>query len=382
MPWRMRALMIGFWIIPALIATSGFTVVPSFYNPDLSLPAIFVAQLIIWLSWGGWSLLISAVIDRVPFERDRWWRAVLAHVPLCALVVSAQIVIMFIVLDVTGISGRRSVVSAALTDWVGIAPPLPPDVAPIGLNSVFALGVRGYGDSLLMVYVAVVGTLTALRWYEEWRTAQVQAAQMREDLTRAQLQALQAQLNPHFLFNALNAVVTLIKRDPAAAERTTIRLADLLRATLTVGDETTIALAQELELTSRYLEIEQVRFPDRLRVEWQIPEHVRELSVPPFTLQPLVENAVRHAVSRNPDGGTITVMASRTPSVLTLTVRDEGAGSDNDLARNNGTGSALRNLRSRLQRAYGERASLDMRERPEGGTDVVVQLPITPRRES
>jgi LytS/YehU family sensor histidine kinase len=231
-----------------------------------------------------------------------------------------------------------------------------------------------------MVYVAVVGTLTALRWYEEWRTAQVQAAQMREDLTRAQLQALQAQLNPHFLFNALNAVVTLIKRDPAAAERTTIRLADLLRATLTVGDESAIALVQELELTGRYLEIEQVRFPDRLRVEWQIPDDVRELSVPPFTLQPLVENAVRHAVSRNPDGGTITVIAARNATLLVLTVRDEGAGADNASARNNGTGSAVRNLRSRLQRAYGEHASLDMRERSDGGTDVVVQLPITLQR--
>lgn len=369
-----RLLLVGFWIVPAIIATVGFGVVPSRYNPELGLPGVLAAQLLIWLAWGGWSLLIIAVGDRYPLERGTWWKAVLAHIPLCVIVVCAQIVVISVVSDVFGLSGRTTQLSHGLTQWAGIAPPSDPEMF-LYVNSVLALGVRQFADMLVMVYAAVVGTHAGLRWNENWRRAQLQAAQLSEDLAHAQLQALRAQLNPHFLFNALNAIVTLVKRDPEAAERTTLHLADLLRATLTAGDSATITLGQELELTRRYLEIEQVRFPDRLRVVWQVDETLLSLPIPPFVLQPLVENAVRHAVSPNPLGGTITLTIATAAHDLLLTVRDEGPGAEGATRLSKGTGTALNNLRTRLQRAYGNNATLVLQTRDGGGTEAAVRIP-------
>ncbi len=370
----MRLLLVGFWIVPAMIATVGFGVVPSRFNPELGLLGVFAAQLLIWLAWGGWSLLIVAVGDRFPLERDTWWKAVLVHIPLCVIVVCAQIVVISVVSDVFGISGRTTQFSHGLTQWAGIAPPTDPDMF-LQVDSVLALGVRQFADMLVMVYAAVVGTHAGLRWNAQWRRAQVQAAQLGEDLAQAQLQALRAQLNPHFLFNALNAIVTLVKRDPEAAERTTLHLADLLRATLTTGDSATITLGQELELTRRYLEIEAVRFPDRLAVEWCVDDALLTVPIPPFVLQPLVENAVRHAVSPNPRGGTITLTVAAAQSDLLLTVRDSGPGPDGAHRLSKGTGTALNNLRARLSRAYGSAATLELRARDSGGTDAVVRVP-------
>ncbi len=371
---RMRLVLVGFWILPALVATLGFRIVPSLYNPTLGMAGIFTAQLLIWLSWGGWSLLIAAVSDRFPLDREHWGRALLAHIPLCVFVVSAQILVLFLVADVFGFSARRTQFAAGVTRWLGIAPP-PPDPVHLALDSVFAYGVRLYGDMLVMVYVGVVGAYAAMRWYEQWRATELHAARIGEDLAQAQLQALRAQLNPHFLFNALNAIVTLIGRDPAEAQRTTVRLADLLRATLTTGDVPVIPFGQEADLTARYLEIERVRFPDRLSVVWEIPDALRTVPVPPFTLQPLVENAIRHAVSRNPLGGTVLVRAERQDADFVLTVRDDGAGPDASRRVSEGTGTALVNLRSRLGRAYGDRASLHLQARNDGGTDAVVRIP-------
>jgi LytS/YehU family sensor histidine kinase len=206
----------------------------------------------------------------------------------------------------------------------------------------------------------------------------LQAARLREDVAQANLQALRAQINPHFLFNALNSVVTLIGRDPTMAREMLVRLSELLRATLTAGDSQETTLAQELEITARYLEIEQVRFADRLTVEWSIDAGLSEWRVPAFALQPLVENALKYGLALRRDPGTVRISARADDTALELTVRDDGPDAPSvasSPASRNGAGIALRNLRSRLERLYGADASLELRSRESGGTDAVVRIP-------
>lgn len=349
---RARALLVGFWLLPAAVATLGFRLVPSRLNPDLTLLELLASQLLMWLPWGGWSLLIVAVGDRVPLERGRIGRALAAHALLAPLVIAGQILLI-----------------AAVSVRFGIG-------EPSGLESTLVKGIRGYGDMLLVVYAAVVGAHAGLRWHERWQAEALVAARLREDVAQANLQALRAQINPHFLFNAMNAVVTLIGRDPAAARDMLVRLSELLRATLTAGDAQETSLAQELELTGRYLEIEQVRFADRLRVEWDVAGGLASSRVPAFALQPLVENALRHGLAHRRTPGTVRTSARADGGVLELVVRDDGPdGPSTPTMGNGGAGMALKNLRGRLERLHGDAASLTLRPRPEGGMDAVVRIP-------
>lgn len=350
---RLRIAIVAVWIVPALVATLGLRLVPSRLNPDLGLLAILASQLLIWLPWGVWSSLIAALGERLPFERGGLLRSLAAHAALGVFVVLAQIVVIWAVTLAFGMNEPRS------------------------LESTLVIGIRLYGDLLLVIYCAVVGTFAGLRWQRQWQAAALQAAQLREDVARASLQALRAQLNPHFLFNALNAVVTLIGRDPALARDMVVRLADLLRATLTAGEAQETSLDQELDLTRRYLEIEQLRFADRLRVEWVIEPGLGHWRVPAFALQPLVENALRHGLARRRAPGTVQIVARRDAAMLELRVGNDGPDDDVSLPpmAGEGAGIAIGNLRARCERLYGADASLELRPRADRGMDAILRLP-------
>jgi LytS/YehU family sensor histidine kinase len=248
-----------------------------------------------------------------------------------------------------------------------------------GFESTLVIGLRSSGDYFVVIYCAVVVAQLAVRWYTQWQTERLAAARLGEDLAQAHLRALQAQLNPHFLFNALNSIVTLIGRDPALAQTLVVRLADLLRATLKTGESQEVPLLQELEVTRRYLEIEQVRFADRLRVSWPDGE-VPSALVPAFALQPLVENALLHGIARQSGPGEVAI-TTRVASAaggdhLVLTVRDTGPGLRSGGTASRGTGTGLANLRARLSRLYGDGAVLALHDRPEGGVEAVLRVPL------
>ena len=177
----------------------------------------------------------------------------------------------------------------------------------------------------------------------------------------------------------MNSVVTLIGKDPPLAQRTVVRLADLLRATLKAGEAQEVTLQQELEVTTRYLEIEQVRFADRLTVEWNIAETGPAL-VPAFGLQPLVENAIVHGIGPRPGPGHLVISARRDHDDLVLTVEDNGAGPDGGPGKVGG-GVGLANLRARLSRLYGDAGQLQLAARPGGGTVATLRLPRQLRTE-
>ena len=358
---RVPLLFVGFWILPALVSVAGFQVVPSARNPTISLAALTVSQLLVWLAWALWSLLVIAVSERVPFERGRRGRAVLLHVTMAAVVVTAQILV---------------------TTHVWAAFNLNP---PRGLGSMLAIGFRTYGDLYVVIYFAIVGANAAFRWHAAWQAQAVHAARLERDLSAAQLTTLRSQLNPHFLFNALNSVVTLIPRDQDGAARMVIRLASLLRGTLGMAEEPEVVLERELELTRNYLEIELVRFADRLTVAWEIDERARGALVPAFALQPLVENALVHGIARRRDGGHIVVGARVVAGRLRMWVSDDGPGprvpaaraAGNGSIRNGDSGIGLANLRARVRRLYdGHRADVTL-TREDGRTIAAIDLPFT-----
>lgn len=341
--------LLAFWLLPAVIATIGFRLVPLRLHPDMPLAWSFLSQVVIWTSWGVWGLFLFAVGRRFPFERGRIGRALVVHVPLSILVTTTQIVLV-----------------AAVSRAFGLT-------EPRHLGSILAMGIRSYGDLFMVIFWGIVGVQMAFRWHGRWEEQAVRAARLDQDLAVAHLRALQSQLNPHFLFNALNSVVTLIGRDPEAAQQMIVRLADLLRATLGTGEAQEVPLETELQFTARYLDIERVRFGDRLQVEWAIESAGTPL-VPAFGLQPLVENAIVHGVAPRVSGGALRIGAARHADSLVLTVTDSGAGPRGQVARA-GAGVGLVNLRARIERLYGAAARLDLESDPAGITRATLVLP-------
>jgi signal transduction histidine kinase len=224
------------------------------------------------------------------------------------------------------------------------------------------------------VYLAMVGVEHAIRYFTEVREQQVQVAQLSEQLADAKLAALQAQLNPHFLFNALNTIAVHAREgDGAGTARIVEQLSDVLRRTLGRHRASEVPLEDELDLVQQYLAIERARFPDRLRETFMIGEETRSAAVPAFVLQHLVENAVRHGIARQSRPGLVQVGARRDGDVLELTVIDDGTGFDP--ATPLPVGHGLENSRARLRTLYGDRASLGIARNVAGGMTATIRLP-------
>jgi sensor histidine kinase YesM len=231
------------------------------------------------------------------------------------------------------------------------------------------------------VFLVMVALLHAVHYYRAERAREVREAGLARGLAEARLAALRTQLQPHFVFNVLNAVTALVHADPMAADRMLTRFAALLRVILHEGTEEH-ALERELELLARYVELMQLRFGDRIVVEWDVADSARGACVPFLVLQPLVENAYEHGLSGRETGGRVRIGAALAGDALRLVVEDDGAGFDvdggaiGDLAKpGEGNGIGLRNTRERLAQMYGARASLTMERPAGGGTRAVVTLP-------
>ncbi len=219
------------------------------------------------------------------------------------------------------------------------------------------------------------GIILAMRFREVALERRAQVERMRAELIRAELRALQAQVNPHFLFNTLNSIAALIAENPAAAEDLTTRLADVFRYALGSTRHEHARLGDELEFVRTCLSIERVRFGERLRVRESIEPGLDGVLVPALLLQPLVENAVRYAVADREAGGTITIGARRDGDTIELTVADDGPGFTEG-ARPRGHGVGLESVRERLRLA-GEGHTLSIDTAPGAGTRVTVRVPVT-----
>lgn len=224
------------------------------------------------------------------------------------------------------------------------------------------------------VYLCVVGIEHATRYFVEARERQVQVARLSEQLSSARFAALQAQLNPHFLFNTLNTIAVLVRDDDRqGAVRIVEDLSELLRSTLTRHRANEVTLGEELELVRQYIAIEQARFSDRLRPEFNIPDALLSAAVPSFALQHLVENAIRHGIAKHPDAGFLSITAEHDGEFLKLSVVNDGISIEPQVAPSPGHG--IQNTRERLRALYGARASLEISPRVEGGTIAILRVP-------
>jgi LytS/YehU family sensor histidine kinase len=209
---------------------------------------------------------------------------------------------------------------------------------------------------------------------------ELRASELQSQLVSAQLTALKMQLQPHFLFNTLNAIMVLVRQQKSKdAERMLGHLGDLLRGVLEDVDAQEIPLCRELEYLHLYLAIEQVRFPDRLRVEISADLATQEALVPQLVLQPIVENAIRHGIERSLSAGRIMISASRTNDTVELRVQDDGPGlARGDMSEDRGIG--LTNTRARLRQLYGQSAVLEVGNCAIGGVVVTLKIPFRPYR--
>jgi two-component system LytT family sensor kinase len=311
-----------------------------------------------------WALLTPAILwlgRRFRIERRRWLPTVAAHLLLSAA---------FSVLELS--------LEAALYSRLHLFPSAMPDFR-VALTQLL---VRGFHGDILD-YWMVIGVQWGVLYYNAYQRRsqevlkfELRASELQSQLMSARLSALKMQLQPHFLFNTLNAIAVLVRQHRGEdAERTLGHLGDLLRGVLEDLDTQEVSLRRELQYLQLYLAIEQVRFADRLRVEISVDPQILDAWVPQLILQPIVENAVRHGIERSSSAGGILLSASRSGDMLTIRVQDDGpglSGSSSSVRR----GIGLANARARLQQLYGEDARLEIENSHGGGAVVSLRFPF------
>ena len=231
-------------------------------------------------------------------------------------------------------------------------------------------------DLCLMLYAAIVGVSHAFGYYHEAGQRQVDAARLQTHLIDARLKTLESELHPHFLFNTLHAISTLVHRDRDAADRMISRLSDLLRITFDRSGAPTVSLKEEMDFLQKYIDIEQIRFQDRLRVRIDVDPETLDAEVPRMIMQPLVENALTHGLAQPGEAGEIHVTAGREDDRLWLQVRDNGRSTGGQSMPNVRTGIGLSNTRGRLELLYPGRHRLRF-TRTDAGLTVRLDIPFS-----
>lgn len=304
-----------------------------------------------WYTWYVLGFVLFKLIRRFPIERQRWLRGVLAYVGL-----GMGVVYLKLGLDVVLI----------LVLYSGKSPTNTLDMSLVVMMLYFNF----------LTYGAVIGIGHAFNFYRQFRERELKASQLKTQLAQAQLQALKTQLHPHFLFNTLHTIAMLNLKDPKAANRMIARLSDLLRLTLDNVGVQEVSLRQELEFLERYLEIEQIRFQDRLAVHKDIDPETLDAAVPNLILQPLVENAIRHGIAKRETEGRIELFAKRENGSLLLKVCDNGPGMSKDLQSNLERGIGIKNTRARLEQLYGAAHRMELVNANGGGLEVSITIPL------
>ena len=326
--------------------------------------------------WALWLLFLPAVAwlsFRFPLERRRLVRNAALHLLVCLVIVGASKTTFRALDEIVYRPRSRHSEMPGPTPRSRTRMPSPP-----GSFRPF-LALRAALD--VLVYWSLVVVCQAITHFRSAQERERRAAELEASLTNAKLQALRMQINPHFLFNTLNSIAALVYVNPRAADEMLGDLSELLRRSLDSMEEQEIPLAQELEFIGGYINIEQKRFGERLRVEQIIPDELRKALVPALILQPLVENAIRHGIEPRRAPGFISIEAKQEGDHLHLIVRDDGRGlPDADLngsvERGTGHGIGLANIQARLQGLYGQDQRFSFGRAEPQGCQVAIRLPL------
>ena len=321
-----------------------------FALPDLSAGTdrrhALLLSLTLWWCWGLVTPLILWADRRIPVPSKQFARRVLAHFIPSLLVTTVYVYLLRAVRAAFGIA-----------EWNGL------------LGGMFLWN--------WLIYWLILGAWQAYRYYDHYLAAELRLERLEKNFSEARLNALRMQLDPHFLFNALNTISSQVERDPKLARGMIEHLGDLLRLSLESKDRQEVPLAEEMAFLEHYLAIQKIRFGNNLRIETRIAPEVKYASVPCFFVQPLVENAIRHGISRRASGGTVIVSAHRDGNRLDIRVADDGVGLPTGWTLENSGGVGLSVTRQRVAGLYPDgETCFAVNRRAGGGTEVEISLPL------
>ncbi len=319
---------------------------------------IFLAQAIIY-SWAILSPLIIFFAKRFRFEQRNWWRVLPAHL-------AAAVVFLLLYRAVYSIFYK-------IVD--------PARVAEVGgfLAMTLKLFIRN-GVVDLPMYCFLLSSVYVVDFYRRFQAEQLKSSELKAALATSQLDALKMQIHPHFLFNTLNSISALMHKDLQAADKMVARLGDFLRMTLESSGDREVSLKQEMDFVGRYLEIESVRYQDRLVVEMNIDPETLAARVPNLILQPIVENAIKHGISQQESMESLIISSNRDGDRLQIRVEDSGPGlhspNENGKVRKKTVGIGLTNTRERLAHLYGENCRFEIKNAVPHGVIVLLEIPF------
>ena len=345
------ALFLGAWCAVVLFTTSQLILTYTTSGAPTRWGMTLRVSAIQWLPWLMAAPFVIALARRIPLRGPHRPRHLASHLVAVIVVTAAVMAMTFVFRALGGIPLTRSFGAEYL-------------------RSV---------HSLAVVYGLIVAGVEVTDSLRRTRERETHVARLEVQLADARFAALQAQLHPHFLFNTLHAVSSLIHEAPDAAEDMLTALSDLLRITLGRGPEREVALREDVDFLERYLEIQKMRLGDRLQVTVDIGSETTDLLVPSFAIQPLVENAIRYAIAPRRAGGRLEIRAARVDESLRLTVADDGPGLPAAMReRGGGWGIGLENTRARLAQLYGPHHRFTVADRPGGGAAVTIEIPARP----
>jgi hypothetical protein len=352
--------LLGLWAVPVLVTTVQAYAAARAAGQPSSVTSILARGAAFWSFWLAATPAVAWLVRRVPPAPGQWARAIPTHL-------AASVVVSVMAQLYYGVIRRVE------------GGPIPPAYRTLG-SSLRAILLDDWLGVGMLLYAAVAGAVVAIDMTRRYRLRDTHAAQreaeLETQLVQAQLDALRAQLNPHFLFNALNSAAMLVRANARAdAVRVLGGLGDLLRHVLYGPTAHEVPLREELAFVERYLAIERVRFGDRLQVAIDVEPAALDAAVPSLLLQPLVENAIKHGAAQRTDGGRIALIARAGADLLRIEVRDEGAAMPPGWTAPEGRGVGLTNTRARLDRLYGRGARLHVGADAQGAVCAVVELP-------
>lgn len=350
--WSRWTLFIAFWTLVSLSFAIQFYLASSRAGWPVPWSKAVVSSLVDWYVFAALSVPAFRLARRFSFERSNWARLGMLH-----LIASFLFSCVYVLLR-----GAVAYGEARISGAPGSFPQL--------LNALLA---KTFYLNIWFYWV-IVAVGHAFDYYQKFHERELRASELEGRLAQAKLQALQSQMNPHFLFNTLHTISALMHKDVEAADRMVMKLSELLRLALDNTDTHEVPLSQELDFLKRYLEIEQTRFRERLNVEMKIEPETLQARVPNLVLQPLVENAIRHGVERHARPGRIVLRAHRENGQLQLEVQDNGAGLPAGKPLREGIG--LTNTRTRLEQLYGAAQKFELKNVETGGLLARVVLPF------
>ena len=353
--WVRYGLIWGVWTIVALFFTTQAFVMDSLDRRPIRYGQVLLVQGSACYLWALATPLVLWLSHRFCIERHNWLRRALLHFLFSLALVSTLLASHYIVF--MAFLGR----SAQITPF-----------------RVF--GFLYYNlDRWLLIYWFILLMSHAFSYYNSYRKGELKASQLRTQLVQSQLEALKMQIHPHFLFNTLHSISALLSKDTEGARKMITRLGDFLRLTLENSGSMEVTLQQEIEFLNGYLEIERIRFQDRLTTDIRVDPEVLDVRVPNLILQPIVENAMRHAIG-NSTSGHVEVVAAPRNGVVRIEVKDNGPGihAERILEARRGKGVGLANTQARLVGLYGDAARFELSNNPSGGLIVTLEIPRGP----